>query len=70
MTSDEPIDFIQTDMPKEKGDKTHVIMETTGFVMGVSVHATRHRNSTYVQTVRRSIYDNRRTKHPHSQISW
>ena len=30
-----------------------------GDVTGASVHATRQRNSTYIQTVRRSIYDTR-----------
>ena len=37
-------------------------------VMGASAHAPRHRNSMYVQTVRRSIYDTRQPEHPHSPI--
>ena len=37
-------------------------------VTGESVHAPRHRNSTYIQMVRWSIYETRRPKHPHLQI--
>ena len=39
-----------------------------GDVTGASMHAPRQRNITYVQTVRRSIYDTRRPEHPHSTI--
>ena len=38
-------------------------------VTGVSVHAPIQRNSTYVQTFRRFIYETRRPEHPHSPIS-
>ena len=34
-------------------------------VTGAYVHAPRQRNSTYVHTARRSIYNTRKNKHPH-----
>ena len=37
-------------------------------VTGLSVHAPRQRNSTYIQTVRRSIYETRRPEHTHLPI--
>ena len=37
-------------------------------VTGAFVHAPRQRNSTYVHTVRWSIYKTRRPDHPHSPI--
>ena len=37
-------------------------------VMVASVHAPRQRNSTYVQTIRRSIYWTRQLEHPHWPI--
>ena len=39
-----------------------------GDVTGVSVHEPRKRNSTYVQTFRRSIYKTRRLEYPHLSI--
>ena len=39
-------------------------------VTGASVHTPRQRNSTYVQTVRRSIYKTRQPEHLHSPIRW
>ena len=39
-----------------------------GYAMGTSAHATIHRNSTYVQTVRWSIYNTRQPEHPHLTI--
>ena len=39
-----------------------------GLVTGASVRAPRQSNSTYIQTVRRSIYDTRLPEHPHSLI--
>ena len=39
-----------------------------GGVTGASVNALRQRNSLYEQTSRRSIYETRRPKHPHSPI--
>ena len=39
-----------------------------GLVTGASVRAPRQSNSTYKQTVRRSIYDTRLPEHPHSLI--
>ena len=35
---------------------------------GVSVHVPRQRNSTYIHTVRRSIYKTRHPEHPHLPI--
>ena len=35
------------------------------YVMGASVHVLIQENSTYIQTVKRSIYDTRKPKHPH-----
>ena len=40
-----------------------------GDVAVAPVHVLRHRNSMYVQMVRRSIYETKRTKHPHFPIS-
>ena len=37
-------------------------------ITGASVHEPRHRNSTYIQTVRQSIYETRQPEHPHSPI--
>ena len=37
-------------------------------VTGASIHAPRQRNSTYVQTVRQSIYETKWPYHPHSPI--
>ena len=39
-----------------------------GNLTGSSVHAPRQRNSVYLQTFRRSIYDNRRPEHSQSPI--
>ena len=39
-----------------------------GGVTGAYVHSPRHRNSTYVHTVRHSIYETRQPEHPHSPI--
>ena len=36
-----------------------------GDVRIASIHAPKQRNSTYIQTVIRSIYDTRRPEHPH-----
>ena len=41
-----------------------------GPVMGASFHAPRHRNSMYVQTVIRSIYETIQPEHPHLSIRW
>ena len=38
------------------------------YIPGASAHAPRQSNSTYVYTVRRSIYKTRRPEHPHSPI--
>ena len=38
--------------------------------IGSSVHATRQRNITYLQTVRHLIYNNRLPEHPDSPICW
>ena len=43
-------------------------MLNTRSVTGVSIHAPRQGNSTYIQTVRWSIYDTIRPEHPHSPI--
>ena len=42
--------------------------KTVEFVTGVSVHAPRQSNSTYIQMVRRYIYETRQTEHPNSTI--
>ena len=39
-----------------------------GCVTGAFVHTPRQRNSTYVQTVRRSIYETRQPEHPRSPL--
>ena len=39
-----------------------------GYVTGACVHVTIQRNSTYIQTFRRSIYDTRQSKYPHLPI--
>ena len=44
------------------------LLRRKGDVTGASVHAPIHKNSTYVHTVRQSIYETRRPEHPHSPI--
>ena len=46
----------------------HSGLRIKGDVTGASVHVTIQRNITYVQTVRRSIYETRQKDHPHSPI--
>ena len=46
----------------------HSYLRRKGDVTGASVHAPRHRNSIYVQTFRRSIYNTILPEHPHSPI--
>ena len=47
---------------------THIpgfILEVISCVTGKSIHVSRHRNSTYVQMFRRSIYEDKCPKQPH-----
>ena len=41
-----------------------------GDVTDASIHAPRQSNFTYVQTVRRSIYETRQPEHPHFPLRW
>ena len=53
------------------GRKAHIFLrrwQSSQHVTGASVHVPRQRNSTYVQTVIRSIYETRRPEHPHLPI--
>ena len=44
------------------------LLRRKGYVTGAFVHETRHMNSMYVQTVRRSMYKTRRPEYPHLPI--
>ena len=67
-----PLGSLDSGTDAQRGGSGRNIDNCTGVnpqgVTGVSVHAPRQRNSTYIHTVRRSIYDTIRPEHPYPPI--